>query len=270
MSAEHYQTISYSVDHQVALITMNRPEVMNAVNATMRNELMDAINLALAADNIRVIVLTGAGPGFCVGQDLVEGEVSGTVPGKPSGEQTRRLLEEEYKPLILAIDQSEKLVMAAVNGPAAGIGCSLALACDLVVMADNAYFYQAFVAIGLIPDGGACWQLVQQLGYRRALELVIEGSKLLAQECVALGLANRVVSADTLSDESMKWAKRLAQKAPLAIASSKSALKQAQHIDLEKTVALEAQLQAEITETDDALEGIKAFIEKRKPVFKGQ
>lgn len=257
-----YETITYKVKNQVALITMNRPKVINALNARMRCELLAAINTASSDVKVKVVVLTGAGRGFCVGQDLAE-EVS-------PGEGTRQLLEEQYKPLILAIDQSEKLVVAAVNGPAAGIGAAMALACDLLVMADDAYMYQAFLAIGLIPDGGACWQLVQQLGYRRALALVIEGSKLSADHCLQWGLANRVIPTARLIEETTAWAEQLAQKAPLAVAASKRALKQAQHTDLPNTIIMEAQLQAAMAQTEDAAEGSAAFLEKRQPVFKGR
>ena len=257
-----YTTVLYGVSNRVATITLNRPDVMNATHAQLRADLLAALSAARADDEVRAIVLAASGRGFCVGQDLAE--------GIPAGEPTRVLLDEQYKPLMLAIDQSEKLVIAAVNGAAAGVGVALALACDLVVMADDAYMYQAFVAIGLIPDGGSCWQLVQQLGYRKALELAVDANKIPAAQCLQLGLANRVVAAADLLAEAQGWAGQLAQKAPLAVAATKKALKQSQALNLADTISMEAVLQMQMTQTDDAQEAVKAFLDKRQPVFKGR
>ena len=262
MNIPEFENITCEMMGKIALVSMNRPDVMNACTSNMRKELLQAIELANASEAVTAIVLTGTGRGFCVGQDLAE--------GIPAGEPTRLLLEDEYKPLVLAINDSPKLVFAAVNGPAAGVGAALALACDLVVMADNAYMYQAFIAIGLIPDGGGCWQMVQQLGYRKALELVVDGKKVSAQDCFTLGLTNRVVAADDLLSSTIDWAASLAEKAPLALTASKRALKQAQSMSLAETLSFEANLQSEMTSTEDAQEAAKAFLEKRKPVFKGR
>ena len=262
MQSTTHSTVNVEVNNRVALLTMNRPQVMNACNRQMREELTTAFAAASADDDVRVVVLTGEGRGFGVGQDLAE--------GIPPGEATRVLLEQQYKPMMLAIDQSDKLFIAAVNGAAAGVSGALALNCDLVLMADNAYFYQAFINVGLIPDGGACWQLTRQLGYRRALEMVIAGEKLAAQRCLQLGLANRVVPADSLLPEAQAWAEQIAAKAPLAVAASKRALKQSQQLDLAATLSLEAGIQAQMTETEDAQEAVRAFLEKRVAVFNGR
>lgn len=257
-----YQTISYAVNSDVAMVTLNRPEAMNAFSKIQRNELLAAIKRAVDDAEARVIVLAAAGRAFSVGHDLGE--------GIPPGDETRIMVEEEYKPVIAAIDESDKLVIAAVNGPAAGIGAAFALACDLMVMADDAYLYQAFIAIGLVPDGGACWQLAQQLGYRRALELVVDGEKIPAARCLELGLANRVVAADELLVEAVAWAQNIAKKAPLALSTSKRLLKQAQYANLNEVMSLEAKAQGAMSASEDAQEGIQAFLEKRSPVYQGK
>lgn len=262
MSDTNFETVVYATNNAVATITINRPDAMNSTNRQLRSDLLAALKVASSDDSVRVILLAANGRAFCAGQDLNE--------GADQGEGTKRLLDEEYKPLMLALDNSEKVVIAAVNGACAGVGTAIALASDLVVMADDAYMYQAFIAIGLIPDGGACWQLVQKLGYRKALEIAIEGKKIPATECLALGLTNRVVAADRLLAETQAWAEQLAEKAPLAIAATKKALKQSQALNLADTISMEAVIQAELTDTEDAQEAIKAFLDKRKPVFKGK
>lgn len=262
MSQTAFQTLNYSVDGQVALITLNRPQVLNACDQRLRQELLAALQLADADEEVRVKVLTGAGRAFCVGQDLSDGAVR--------SESVRSLLEQEYQPIMLALDQSAKLTIAAVNGAAAGVGSALALTCDLVIMADDAYMYQAFIALGLVPDGGATWQLVRQLGYRQALELAIDGGRIPAGQCLDLGLTNRVAPAASLLQHALQWAAQLADKAPLAVRYSKQALKFAQRHSLEEAIACEAQLQQILADSSDAVEGTRAFLEKRKPVFTGK
>ncbi len=262
MSEPSFEALTYTVENQVVLITLNRPEMLNALNQQLRGDLLAALQLAGEDTDISTIVLTGSGKAFCVGQDLADSVAL--------GEAIRRLIEEEYKPVLLAISESKKLVIAAVNGPAAGGGAALVLACDLMIMADDAYLYQAFIAIGLIPDCGATWQLVHQLGYRRALEVVIEGSKLSAQQCVDWGLANRIAPAAELIPEALQWAEQLSQKAPMAVRYSKQALKFAQNSTLAETISHEAELQGLVSASADAKEGIEAFLQKRKPVFTGQ
>ncbi len=180
-----FETVRYAVDQGVALITLNRPAVMNAFNGQMRRELLAAVRRAIDDAGARVVVLTGEGRGFSAGADLADG-----VP--PLVQQQ---IDEEYKPVLMAISEAPKPFISAVNGAAAGIGSSFAMACDLTVMADNAYIYQAFMAIALVPDGGATWHLVRQLGRKRAFEVIVEGERMSAARCLELGLANRVVPA---------------------------------------------------------------------------
>jgi 2-(1,2-epoxy-1,2-dihydrophenyl)acetyl-CoA isomerase len=256
-----YDTISYETDDTVAVISLNRPDVMNAINAKMREELMSALNRADGDSAIRVKILTGVGKAFCVGHDLKD-----TTNTRSSIEA---ILEEEYRPVILAIDTSPKLTIAAVNGVAAGAGASIVLACDLILMASDAYLYQAFAAIGLIPDCGATWYLLNQLGYRRAMEVVVSGEKLTGLQCLDLGLANKVVDVGSLRLKSLECAKILAEKAPLALSHSKAALKYAHSHSLAETISYEAKVQNQLGASKDASEGTLAFLEKRKPNFMG-
>lgn len=256
----NYATLNYTIKNRVATITLNRPAAMNAFNAQLRQELLAAVQAAARDAGVRVVVLTGAGRGFSAGADLRE--------ERPA--LVQQPLEEEYKPVLLAIAMAPKPFISAVNGAAAGIGSAFAMACDLCMMADDAYFYQAFAAIGLIPDGGATWHLVHQLGRKRAYELIVSGEKLAAQRCVELGLANRVVAADELLQEAQAWAEQLADKAPLALRYSKDALNKAMKNDLADQISYEAYLQNMCIISADAKEGVQAFLEKRKAQFRGE
>jgi 2-(1,2-epoxy-1,2-dihydrophenyl)acetyl-CoA isomerase len=164
----------------------------------------------------------------------------------------------------------EKPVVAAVAGPAAGIGLSFALACDLVMMSEDAYLLSPFAAIGLIPDGGATWLLARTLGYHRAYQLCVESERVPAARCLELGLANRVVPADALDAESLAWAESLAERSPLALARTKLAMRAAMTSSFSETVAYEAHLQNACVESEDAQEGVAAFLGKRKAEFKGK
>jgi len=242
------------------LLRLNRPEVLNTFDARLRSDLRAAAERANADAGVQAVVLSGEGRAFSAGADLAEG-----LPPL-----VQRVLDEEYKPALLAIAGSPKPWIAAVNGAAAGIGASFAMACDLVVMAANAYFYQAFMAIGLVPDGGATFHLVRQLGPKRAFEMIVDGEKMGAERCVALGLANRVVPDDEVVAEALRWASSLARKAPLALRYSKEALREAQARDLAEMISYEAKLQNLTLMSEDAREGVTAFLEKRPPVFRGR
>lgn len=244
----------------VAFVTLNRPNVFNALNAELRRRLLQTANTLEEDDNIRVVVLRGAGPGFCAGADLADG-ISSSVTSQ---------LEEEYRPFLEAIINSRKLWIASVHNSAAGIGGALALVCDFMIMAEGSNIYLAFAAIGLLPDGGLTWLLSRAMGYRRALQIIVEGRKIPADECESLGLANRVVPADQLAEETKRWAFSLAEGAPLSQISAKRVLRKAQDLSYGEAFSLEAAEQQGLKESGDFKEGVEAFFAKRKPVFKGK
>jgi 2-(1,2-epoxy-1,2-dihydrophenyl)acetyl-CoA isomerase len=256
-----YQTIRVEVASGVATFTLNRPDSLNALNATMRSELLAALKAVRRDDAARAVVLTGEGRGFCSGADLQGG----------SGEREfRRVLTTEYNPLIAAIRDLPKPVIAAVNGVAAGAGVSLALACDLVWAAEEARFIQAFVKIGLVPDSGSTRTLVRALGRHRAAELIFTGEPLSAAEAHAAGLVNRVVPGAELAAAVATLAAALAAGPTRAIGFAKRLINQAEDDSLEASLAMEAGLQELAGRTEDHAEGVAAFGEKREPRFVGR
>ncbi|MFN8490103.1 MAG: enoyl-CoA hydratase-related protein [Caldilineaceae bacterium] len=259
-----YQTILYAVDHGVATLTLNRPDRRNAITQELLSELLQAFTQAGDDPDVRAVVLTGAGKGFCSGQDL------SAFAGNTSGEQVRRSVLDYYKPLIMRMVTLPKPIIGAINGAAAGAGASLALACDLRILAEDAYLMQAFSNIGLVPDAGSSWFLVRLVGYSRALEIAIEAERLSAHRCLELGLANRVTTAESLLSDAQSWAQHLAQRPTFAIGLTKQAMVQATEQNLETLIEVEAELQAKAVMSYDHKEGVTAFIEKRKPVFQGR
>lgn len=255
------ETVLYERHSRVAVVTMNRPEVLNAFNRQLAHDLREAITRAAGDREARAVVLRGAGGKFSSGADLKQ--------GFPTDRRIEDLINTDFRPTLDMIAGMEKPVIAAVAGPAAGIGLSFALVCDLVVMAEDAYLLSPFAAIGLIPDGGATWLLARQLGYQRAYQLCIESERLPAARCLELGLANRVVPVARLDAECLAWAESLAERAPLALARTKLAMRAAMSFSLTQAIAFEAHLQTACLESDDAREGIAAFLGKRTPEFKG-
>lgn len=266
LGANPYQTILYGVDAEggVATIRLNRPERRNAITSEMLVELDDAVTAAANDGRVRAIVLAAEGPTFCAGQDL------SIFTGQLQGHTVREAIVKYYKPLITAMVEIEKPIIGAINGGAAGAGASLALACDLRVMADDAYILQAFSNIGLVPDAGSTWFMARIVGYSRALQLCIEAERIGAARCLEWGLCNRVVPAAELQSTAQTWARALAQRPTLAVGWTKQALCAAVTTTLEASIHLEADLQAQAVETADHKEGVLAFLQKRQPVFKGE
>lgn len=259
-----YQFINYSVTNQVATIALNTPKSLNAFHHQMRMELIQAVEYAEVDEDARVVILTGEGRAFSAGADLTE-DLNG---GKHNDffEQCA----EEYTPWLMAIHNSKKLYVAAVNGACAGIGSAAAMNCDLIVMAEDAYLYQAFSAIGLMPDGGAIWSLVHKLGYHRAIQMVVEAGKLDAQECHDLGLANKVVKSEELREKAQAWAEKLAKGSPLSQQATKALMRKAPYMTYEEVVVEESREQSKLIQSDDAKNAIKSFFAKEVPVFKGK
>ena len=244
----------------VLTITLNRPEVYNAFNRALHDALHEALTEAQDAA-IRCVVVTGAGKGFCAGQDLKEfGQVSGSI---------RDALETTYHPNIRLVRALEKPVIAAVNGPAAGAGLSFACACDLRIASDAATFVPGFVGIGLVPDSGGTWFVHRLLGFARAFEWMCANTRLSAAEALDWGLVSGVVPADGFAARVAELAAEWAARPTLAVGRTKQLFEHAFSASLEDQLALEAQLQQASVATADFREGVDAFLEKRAPQFTG-
>ncbi len=249
-----------SRDGAVLTITFNRPEVYNAFNRELHVALRDALTDAAHA-SVRAIVITGAGKGFCAGQDLKEfGSVAGTVD---------EALEETYHPNVRLVRSLAKPVIAAVNGPAAGAGLSFACACDVRVASSAATFVPGFIGIGLIPDAGGTWFIHRLLGFSRAFEWMTSNRRLSAAEALEWGLVSEVVPAGEFEARIAELAAEWAARPTLAIGRTKRLFEHAYDAALEAQLALEAELQRESVGTADFAEGVNAFLEKRSPVFTG-
>jgi 2-(1,2-epoxy-1,2-dihydrophenyl)acetyl-CoA isomerase len=248
-------------DDAVLTITLNRPDVLNAFNRAMHDGLAAALKDARDPE-VRAVVVTGAGRAFCVGQDLTEfSAASGDIADRLRG---------SYHPNIRAIRSLEKPVIAAVNGPAAGAGLSLAAVCDLRIAADSSSFVPAFINIGLVPDSGGTLFIARLLGAARAFEWMTSGRRLTAAEAHAWGLVSEVVDADALQNHASELAASLATMPTRAIGMTKRLFEAAPTNTLEEQLEFEAQLQSAATKTEDFREGVAAFLEKRDPRFAGR
>jgi 2-(1,2-epoxy-1,2-dihydrophenyl)acetyl-CoA isomerase len=262
----HYQHILYQAQDGVATLTLNRPERLNAFNVAMHGEVREALALARDDHAVRALVLTGAGRGFCAGQDLNDRAVAPGAARPDLGES----IELYYKPLVLALRAMPKPVMAAVNGVAAGAGANLALACDVVVAARSASFVQAFCKLGLVPDSGGTWWLPRMIGAPRALGLALFGDKLSAAQAESWGLIWKCVDDDALATETRAMAAALASGPTLGFARIKQAIQAAAGNSLEAQLDLERDFQRELGNSADYAEGVAAFMEKRVPRFSGR
>ena len=252
--------VIYSQVGATAVIKLNRPDSLNAFTSELRVDLLAALESAQTDETVRVVILTGEGRSFCAGADLKDGLTRSVT----------EMLLREYRPVQEKIATMPKPIIAAVPGSAAGIGLSVALQCDLLIMADNAFMLSPFTTISLVPDGGLNWLLVRQLGYRRAFQLSVESERIAADRCVELGLANRAVAADELQNTALQWAKTLEMRAPLSVAGTKKLMRFACDNDWASSFELEAQMQGKLVGSEDNEEGVAAFFEKRDPVFKGK
>ena len=244
----------------IATVTLNRPDAMNSFDRSLKDAML--LNVAKLNDDpdLRVVILKGAGRCFSAGADI-----SGGI-----AEPISFHLDTDYKPFLTGIEHSNKIWIAQVHGAAAGIGAAIAMNCDLVVMSDDAYIYMAFAAIGLVPDGGNTQLLLKYLGYHRALETILEGKKMPADECLTAGIANKVVSTDELEDITMQWAEKLVGTAPLALAACKRVLRRVGSASFGDAITIEGLEQTHLIKTDDFKEGVTAFFEKRKPNWQGK
>lgn len=256
-----FETIHYDVKDEIAWLYLNRPDKLNAFVSQMNREVKEAIKTANFDEQVRCIVITGEGRAFCSGQDLAEVD---------KHMDHGQVLRDHYGPMIKQIRNCEKPIIAAINGVAAGAGFSLALACDFRLVSDRASFMNAFIHVGLIPDSGNLYYLAQLVGHAKATELSILGEKVSAVDAVALGLANRLIPSDRWEEEVTIFAASIASKPTKAIGLIKRSLKAVTELSFEDYLELEAQGQRIAGLTKDHLEGVHAFMEKRKPVFSGQ
>ncbi len=260
-----YETIRVDAAEGVVTITLNRPERLNAAPTTMFDELRQAL---ARLDDARAVLIAGEGRAFCSGAELGSGALAGG-DGDPA-EATYRALTRHYNPTMQAIADLSVPVVSAVRGAAAGIGCSLALAADFCVASPSAYFLQAFVNIGLVPDGGASWMLAKLVGKARATEMMLLGERIPADKALSWGLIHKVVEDDVLIPEATALARRLAAGPTAALGEMRRNLAAAFESDYAGAMRREADSQRRMLGTEDAREGSLAFFQKRAPVFKGR
>jgi 2-(1,2-epoxy-1,2-dihydrophenyl)acetyl-CoA isomerase len=267
-STRQLETVNVHLLDGAATVELNRPASLNAVNARLTLDLLQVFRELASDDAVRAVVLTGVGRAFSSGADLKGiGEQERTPNGRPDVYKT---LTERYHPIIEAIRQIPKPVLAAVNGPAAGVGCSFALCCDLIIAAESAYFSLAFVNVGLVPDGGSSLFVPSRVGIARAAELAMLGERLPAARALEWGLINRVVPDERLPEEAAELASRLASGPTRSYAGTKRQLNNWLYSRMAEQLELEAQIQREMAASDDFLEGAAAFVEKRPARFSGR
>lgn len=260
-----YEQIKYETRDGILTITLNRPDKLNAFTGQMLKELLDAMDRADRDDDVRAIVFTGAGRGFCAGQDLNDPGMAAGADGKPD---IAAVIEKNYRPLALRIQSMPVPVVCAVNGVAAGAGANFAFCCDIVLAARSASFIQAFAKIGLIPDCGGTWLLPRLVGRARALALALTGDKLSAADAERFGMVWQVVDDAELMTRAQALADKLAAMPSKALVATRQALDASQALTLSDALTLEAHMQGELGRAHDFAEGVAAFQQKRPAVFK--
>lgn len=257
----NYNHIIFSVENNVAIIKLNRPDVLNSFNAAMAEETQEALKKSGSDENIRAVLITGEGRAFCAGQDLAE--------AMKAGNDLATIVKKQYNPIIKLIRNIEKPIVAAINGVAAGAGANIAFACDIVLAASSASFIQSFSKIGLIPDSGGTFFLPRIAGFARATAMMMLGEKITAEKAFNYGLIYKVVDDDKLFSEAQSVVQQLAGMPTKGLGLTKKLLNQSYYNDLDKQLDLEEKLQDKAGHTHDYTEGVNAFLEKRKPQFTG-
>jgi 2-(1,2-epoxy-1,2-dihydrophenyl)acetyl-CoA isomerase len=257
-------SIQSKIENNIAWLHLNRPEVFNSFNREMALNLQQVFDDCESNSEVRAIVLTGSGKAFCAGQDLKEVTSPELNPG------FKKILEEHYNPIITRIRNIKKPIIGAINGVAAGAGANIALACDIVVAHEKVSFIQAFSLIGLIPDSAGTFFLPRLIGFQKASALAMLGDKVSADEAEKMGMIYKVLPLESFEEEVNKLALKLANMPTLALGKIKEAFNQSLTNNLEEQLALESKLQIEAAQTEDYEEGVSAFVEKRKPTFKGK
>jgi len=261
-----FETILFENNNGVAKITLNRPDCLNSFNAQMHDELRDALKQIKKEDSVRVLLLTGAGRGFCAGQDLSDRNVAADTDVPDLGAS----IDKNYNPLIRTLSSFEFPVICAVNGVAAGAGANIALACDIVLAARSASFIQAFCKIGLVPDSGGTYSLPRLVGQSRAMALSLLGDKISAEQAEKWGMIWQCVDNEALADEANRLAHHLANQPTKGLSLIKRAIRASFDNDLDTQLDLERDFQRLAGRTEDYREGVAAFMEKRKPEFRGR
>ena len=257
------KAVLIEIQDSIAIITLNRPDRYNSVNQDLLDGFNESFSIVENDDSIRAVVLTGNGKGFCAGADM-------STFGLITPEQSRDYIVEKYKPLMKRFLGLKKPIIGAINGTAAGVGAAFALACDFRVMSKESAILYAFINIGLGPDGGASWLLSRQVGYSKALEIASSWKKVLGEECLSLGLTNKLVDNSEILDSAKKWAFDLSKKATIAIGITKQDMIFSLDNNLYDTIEFEAKEQVAAFYSHDLKEGVNAFLEKRKAKFSGK
>ena len=255
-----FSTIKFEILDRIAILSLNRPEKLNAMNFQMIQELIDCTSNISNDDQIKCLILRGEGKAFCSGADLSSGE--------KNWKDTEESLNKGYWPIFNNIISMPKPVISSIRGPAAGIGSAYSMACDLTIMSKKSYLLQPFSNIGLIPDGGSHWLLYNMLGYKKAYQIAIENERISAEDCLKIGLANKVVEDELLEEKTIEWAQKISNQSFQSLMYSKKIMRDVGDKSFLETFKKEAEIQKKLSGSPDNLEGIRAFIEKRKPKFK--